>query len=166
MGPSPVALADEATTCCGRLRSRLQQQLRVVDGNPELRRIAQVVAWLEELAASDLGCAAGPGTRGPSVLAGRFGAGQNLWRDTAAQLKRHFHNEHLVEALDPDATTWCARASARPVAGRHSSPRFAVGSTTSKTVGLVALRFKRSARASPGRCVARSVVRQRTLAGD
>lgn len=84
----------------GGTRTTRQTVAELIQGDGDLRRVAQVVAWLESLARRDVRRGGENGV-GP-LAAGSYVLGDGLWRETSLAM-RDPGQTALVRALDPDA---------------------------------------------------------------
>jgi nuclear pore complex protein Nup107 len=113
-GGTEISFLGESLTVpgSGGLKTARQKVAETLHGTPELRRCAQVVAWLEALSDRSLLLQQERGT-GP-LAPGRYGYGDGIWRETRLHVRanaaRHDGGDgasggYMVTELDPDAPT-------------------------------------------------------------
>jgi hypothetical protein len=105
LGPSPIAAAHAHPR--DGPRHLLKQLLQTVEEDPDLRRLAQIVAWAESvgLDAQLLARVGGEGLGGGEATLQECSAAFVLWQETRLQ------NGHACGPLDPDAACRCAPLS-------------------------------------------------------
>lgn len=102
-GPCPVVLDISTTSGYGRIITVKQHLLALTSEHADLRRVAQILAWLEDLSLQDM-MRASPGQIADSL--DEFGTTAGYTRQEAIQhLLASIHPSEL-SSHDPDANTW------------------------------------------------------------
>lgn len=107
-GPCPFALDHAETPGYGQMTSVRQKILTVTSSHDDLRRVAQIIAWLEDQSFRDLL------RRSPGLLAdslNEFGTTAGFTRQEAIQNLRASMNLSEMSSQDPDAHTWYVTCS-------------------------------------------------------
>eukprot|EP00892_Ulva_mutabilis_P008350 jgi/Ulvmu1/5888/UM026_0009.1 len=102
-GPCPVMLDLAETPGCGKMSSLMQQCLGLTSSHNDLRRVAQVVVWLEDLSLRQV-LHSSVGQLADSL--NEFGTSAGYTRQECIQHLRASAHPAELSSQDPDARTW------------------------------------------------------------